>query len=254
MKRLCILEEAKEKIKSVIKEKGVILHDAPVKVRPLSPVEAIGKPKMQDLPILKGKERVVEASISSFKGHAFTDSPGSFDGSLSDVLELDLSSNFKRAVFISVLNAVCCQLGIVQRPLHCKDKEPHECGEYLANKIFYYSPRGKVGLIGLNPAIASPLVDAFGKKFVMISDLNPDNIGKEKFGVKVKDGNTDNEEIIQKCKTLLVTGTTLANGTIDQIIKWIGEYQRDYWVYGITACGVSRLLDLKHVCPFARSL
>ena len=61
-----------------------------VSARPLSPEEAIGKPDRTDYPLLKGKEVMIEAVFIDARAQAFTDMPGTFQGSLHDLMGLDL--------------------------------------------------------------------------------------------------------------------------------------------------------------------
>ncbi|MFC1642280.1 hypothetical protein ACFL5O_06280 [Myxococcota bacterium] len=49
------------------------------------------------------------------------------------------------------------------------------------------------------------------------SDLYRDNIGKERFGVEVWDGSTRTHDIIVQSDVVLFAGTTLQNGTFDDI-------------------------------------
>jgi len=79
--------------------------------RALSPEEAIGTPEDDDYPLMKGRERLMEAVFKGARGQAFTDMFGDFGGSLEDIANMDLKNNFKRAVFIATLNAVMRHAG-----------------------------------------------------------------------------------------------------------------------------------------------
>jgi hypothetical protein len=48
------------------------------------------------------------------------------------------------------------------------------------------------------------------------------------------------------------TGTTLVNGTFDDIWRLIGARGKAYLVYGMTAAGVCRLLGVDRICPCGR--
>jgi len=147
--------------------------------------------------------------------------------------------------------SVCRHLGVVRATLHCRDADPEACGRHIADRLFYPWGLVRVGLVGFNPAIAAHLVRVFGKKFIIITDRNPQNVGVEKAGVVVWDSRR-NEEMISRCRVVLVTGTTLANGTFDDLMGALRQYQRDYWIYGVTATGVAHMLRLNYLCPFAR--
>lgn len=246
------LEEARAKFVELVKEHDLMGTDVSVKVKELSPSEAIGDPKRKDYPIVLGKERVIEAEVLGARAHSFTDSPANFRGRLSDVLETKLASNSARAIFIAVMNAVLHHLGVVDATLHCRDEEPETCGREMATIIRGMPGVLSVGLIGLNPALAQNLVAVFGPEGVRITDLNPDNIVSFKFGVEIWDGRTRTEELVRTSDVVLVTGTTLVNGTFDHIERLAREYSRTLLVYGVTASGVGALCRLTRICPYAK--
>ena len=82
------------------------------------------------------------------------------------------------ALVVATLNAVLRHLGLARGTVHCRDDDPEDCGREIARTLAerYGSPR--VGLIGLNPAIAEHLVNALGPDRVRITDLDPDRIGR----------------------------------------------------------------------------
>ena len=79
-----------------------------------------------------------------------------------------------------------------------------------------------------------------------ILDLDKENIGKEKFGVVVLDGDKNAKEVLKWCDLALVTGTTVVNGTIEPILEMAGE---KVVFYGISIAGVAQLFDLNRFCP-----
>ena len=109
-----------------------------------------------------------------------------------------------------------------------------------------------VGLIGFNPAIAHGLMREFGTEAVRITDLNPQNIGSSKNDVQLWDARTQTAELIRTRDLILVTGTTLVNGTFDEILKLTRAACKRLVVYGITAAGVCRLMMLEHWCSQAQ--
>ena len=76
-----------------------------IRCKALSAREAIGLPKHDDYPIIRGKEVLVEAEFEGVKGQAFTDEFETANYQVQDLLELDLDTNRKRASFIAGLNA-----------------------------------------------------------------------------------------------------------------------------------------------------
>jgi uncharacterized protein (DUF4213/DUF364 family) len=247
------LQEAKVKFVQIATTKDLLDAEAAVSVTPLTAEEAIGHPSRRDFPIVEGKERVVEATFRGAKAHAFTDSPRDFKGTLRDVLALDLSTNQNRAVFIAVLNAALRSLGRIETSLHCRDDDPEKCAKELASRLRNKWGKVVVGLVGFNPAIAEALVESFGVDKVCISDLNRKNVQTVKFGVTIWDGKGQTEELIRQSDAVLVTGTTLVNGTFDGIWGWVQSYGSEYVIYGVTGAGVCELMNWNRMCPYSRS-
>jgi uncharacterized protein (DUF4213/DUF364 family) len=250
---ISILEDAKIELEEMLRENRIFDVQVSVKVKPLTPEEAIGSPQRRDFPIIEGKERVIEAAVLGARGHAFTDSPRNFSGTLGEVMQLPLTSNQNRAVFIAVMNAVLRHLGEVEGTVHCRDEDPEKCAKEIAAYVQGEWGTVRVGLIGLNPAIAEGLISTFGKDNVTVSDLNRDNIGQEKFGAVILDGRNETERLIEKSDVVVVTGTTLVNDTFDSIMNLIRTLDKDYIVYGVTGAGICHLMGLNRLCPYGRN-
>ncbi|HUU46057.1 MAG TPA: DUF364 domain-containing protein [Acidobacteriota bacterium] len=248
-----ILEQTRIRIREIAQKEQLLHVDVTVLAKPLTPEEAIGHPGRRDFPIIIGKERVLEAAIRGSKGHAYTDAPREFLGALDDVLNLGLSSNQNRAIYVATLNAVLNHLGMVDKTVHCRDEDPEECALEIAQVLSEKHGSTDVGLIGLNPAIAERLIDTFGPDHVRITDLSADNIGERRFGVEIWDGNKRTEELIDVSAVIVITGTTLVNGTFDHIMNRIRAQGKEYIVYGVTAAGVCHLSGLRRVCPKGRT-
>ncbi len=238
--------------REIVESRNLPGVDVSVLAKPLSPEEAIGSPGRRDFPIIIGKERLVEARVLGSKGHAFTDSPREFNGTLEEVLNLELDSSQNRAIYMATLNAALNHLNMAEATVHCRDDEPDECALTIADFIREEYGRVRVGLIGLNPAIAERLVDAFGTDNVRITDLSGDNIGKQKYGVEIGDGNECTEELIDSSDMVVITGTTLVNGTFDRIWIRVRERDKHCLVYGVTAAGVAELIGFDRICPCGR--
>lgn len=248
-----VLERTRSRFKEIVEQNHLLDARVSVLAKPLTPEEAIGTPGRRDFPIVVGKERVVESTVLGSKGHAFTDSPREFLGTLKDVLRLELTTNQSRAIFVATLNAVLRYLEMATATVHCKDEDPEKCALEIARLLLNRHGRVEVGLIGLNPAIAERLVDRFGAEHVRISDLNGDNIGKQRFGVEIWDGNHRTEELIDASDVVVFTGSSLVNDTFDHIRRRIQTRGRDYLVYGVTAAGVSELMGIERICPCGRN-
>ena len=236
-------------LRTIVEEAGLLETEISVMATPLTPEEAIGTPGRRDFPILLGEERVVEARVLDSRGHAFTDSAQEFLGSVRDVLSLDLDTNQHRAIFVATLNAVFAHLGRAEATVHCRNDELEECARLIANRLYEGYGAVDVGLIGLNPAIAERLVEVFGPDHVQITDLSPSNIGQTRFGVEVQDGLTSAADLIDASHVVLLTGTTLVNGTFDTVFQQCRKQDRSCIVYGVTAAAMSTLVPFERMCP-----
>ena len=251
-KTLSILARACDMLRGIARESDLLTAEVSVLAKQLTPEEAIGTPGRRDFPIIVGKERVLEARVFDARGHAFTDSPRELVGVIDDVLALPLDNNGERAIFVATLNATLRHLGRINGTVHCRDEDPEECACEIARLVQERHGQAEVGLIGLNPAIAERLVQTFGPEHMRIQDLNADNVGQQRFGVEVWDGSRRTEELIDASDVVVLTGTTLINGTFDAIYEQIQQRNKPYLVYGVTVAGIAALFDLERVCPRAR--
>lgn len=259
------LGRSRARLRPLVEQAGLSDTEVAVLAKPLTPEEAIGTPGRRDFPILIGKERVIEAELADAKGHAFTDAPSEFVGTLRQVLDMELDSNARRALFVATLNAAMRHLGLAEGTVHCRDDDPEQCAQIIADRIVEggvppestggSAPREsapKVGLIGLNPAMAERLVTVFGAGRVLIADRNPDNLGKPKFGVVVWDGAERWQDLVDEAAVVLMTGTTLVNDTFDPIWHHIQATGKRGIVYGVTGAGIATLLGFERLCPCGR--
>lgn len=226
--------------------------ELPVQVRPLDPDEAIGKDADPSFVIKKGKERVIEAAFRGHKGQAFTDRPGSWTGTLGDLLALALDEISNRAVFVASLNAVLSALEQLPATVHCKDEDPSRCGPEVARILYERFGKVRIGLIGLQPAILKALVERFGPDAVRVVDLNPENIGETRSGVVVWDGEKDLPRLVAESEVGLPTGSSVVNGTLDEILELFQQAEKPLIPFGNTISGVASLLNLERLCPFGR--
>ena len=230
----------KEFIK-LINEKGLQGERVIIRATPLSTEQAIGNPEDRDYPLVVGVERLMQAEFRGSLGQAYTDMYGDFSSRLSEIVAMDLKNNFRRAIFISSLNAVMKHLGLISRTVHCKNAQPRECSQELVRYIEKNYGQPKVAMVGFQPR----MVEALAKHFELrVTDMDKDNIDKEKFGVKIYDP-VHAKENLGWCDIALVTGTTIVNDTIDQF-----RISKPLIFYGITISGTAKLLGLDHFCPF----
>ncbi|MBI3945160.1 MAG: hypothetical protein HY321_04520 [Armatimonadetes bacterium] len=246
-----MLVQMRDRLTHLCASRGIALSE-PVVVRPLSADEAIGREADPDFAIRRGKEQVIEGTLLGYRGQAFTDRPGRFEGSLGAILALDLEDVARRAVFIAAANALLRALGIAGGTVHCTDEAPSLCGRQIAEKIEERFGRVRIGLIGLQPAILAGLVGRFGATNVRLLDLNPDNIGRVFSGVVAEDGVLKLKAVVEWCRVGLATGSSLVNGTLDEIHSAFAAAGKPVIFFGNTIAGAAALLGLERICPLAQ--
>lgn len=237
---MSILQTVHDKAVGLWREQGILGERITVSAGPLTVKEAIGTPEATDYPIQKGKEKLMDAVFRGAHGQAFTDHYGNFSGTLAEVAALPLIDNFNRAVFVSTLNAVCCSQGLAGHTVHCRDAGPKECATQVFGHIRDHFAAKRITIIGFQPTLAEALN---GKAEVRLVDLDPDNVGQVKRGVLVEGGEAT-EEAIDWCDLLLVTGTTLANDSIDLFLTG-----KPVLFYGTTISGAAALMGWNRFCP-----
>ena len=236
-------DNIREEFSKIIKNYDLDSEAVVITAVPLSAKEVIGNPEDRDYPLVTGKERMMQAEFRGALGQAFTDMYGNFSGQLSDIVAMDLENNFRRAIFISSLNAVLKSLGLITRTQHCRDDEPRLCSHELVKHIQGKYGDVRIALVGFQPRLLEALSQQFA---VRATDMDKANIGAEKSGVTI--GGTDQTaENLDWCDLALVTGTTVVNNTIDQFI-----IAKPVIFYGVTISGVARLLGLNHFCYYGR--
>jgi len=238
-----VLERLRARFLEVIAPYPFLNEPVSVVARPLTAEEAIGRPEHDDYPLLKGKERMMEARFKDAPGQAYTDQVGNFEGSLGDVLALPMDSNYHRAVFVAAINAVLRHLGSIEESCHCKDGDPVRCAPELPEALSAFSPK-RVGMIGHQPR----LLEIISRNYrVRICDRDPDQVMREKSGVVIEPPE-NYREIVAWCDLVVATGTTLVNDTIDAFVL----EGKPTVFYGITITGAAKLLGLNHFCPLGR--
>jgi hypothetical protein len=228
-----------KRFQEIVETNNLLDEEIVITGRALSVEEAIGNPKRQDFPIVKGKEKLMQAEFKGCKGQAFTDMAGNFKGTLKEVLNNPLESNFDRAVLVASMNAICCYLGLIGKTIHCHDDQPEQCAGELVEyiKAEYGNPR--IALIGYQPAMLEKLAGSFSLRVV---DLDPDNIGKIKSGVQVE-GYEATDEVLEWCDVIVATGSTVVNSTITDYCK-----QKPTLFFGTTGAAACHIMGLQRFC------
>ncbi len=239
-----VYKTLKNEFEKIIMQNGLMGKEVEIKAFPLTPEEAIGNPTDRDYPIINGQERLMEANFQRARGQAFTDLYGNFSGTIEDVLNLTLKTNYERAVFISTLNAVARHLGLLKDTIHCKNDEPRTCAENAVDFVKKEFGNPKIFLVGYQPRFAEMFSINFRLRIV---DLDEETIGKKVNGVLIEDEGSTNKNI-EWADLLWITGTTVVNNTIDQFLK----VKKDKIFYGTTIAGTSYVLSLRRFCSLAK--
>lgn len=233
-------EELRDKFKEILKDNSIDIDNETIIVKNIAIEEGIGKPDRDDYPILEGKEALVNGYFRNSVGQAYTDQNIYFKGNIKDVLELDLNEVYNLPIFIATMNSVLRELNYILNTIHCKDEEPKSCSKKILDKMKKLNPK-KILLVGLQPGILSKISREFE---VRVLDLNPKNIGTFKEGVFIEDGKTKLKEGIEFADLILVTGSTVCNGSIIDFL----DLDKEVYFYGTSIAGTSFIMDLKRLC------
>ena len=190
--------------------------------------------------------------IGQSRGNAFTDAPREFTGSVEELLALPLDDPRNRGLYIAALNAAFRSAGLVGGTVHCRDDDPERCAREIAAVVDLRLRWHRVGLIGFNPAIAEELARRFGPAWLRITDLDPDNVGSERFGVPIWEGEHRFRELIAWADGVLMTGSTFVNGTFDTLREATEQAHKPMILYGVTAAALAHLFGFDRLCPCAR--
>ncbi|HMA84230.1 MAG TPA: DUF364 domain-containing protein [Desulfosalsimonadaceae bacterium] len=234
-----IFEELKTRIRPILDANQLLEQKVRIRARALSTEEAIGNPEANDFPLQKGRERLMQAEFNGALGQAYTDRFGDYEGTMSEILDMPLANNFRRAIFVAAVNAALRYLGKVDGTIHCRDTGPALCGKQLAPFIKERYGQPKVALIGFQPRMAENLAAPFALRIV---DMDPENIGTRPNSTEIESPDRT-EAVIDWADLLCVTGTTLVNDTIEQFLV-----AKPTIFYGTTIAGAASLMDWQRFC------
>ncbi len=243
------LELLAEKFGKLIHERDLDPMEE-IYLEPLGIQEAIGDPTpFRDFPLLKGKEKLVQADFRGSKGQAFTSYPLRWHGTVGDVMALKQDGGKNSAIFIASLNAVGHSLGLCQGTIHCRNEEPEQCAGKIAAYVKESYSGLTVGMVGYQPAITNALCETLGSGYVRVIDLDPENIGRIVCGsVTIGDGATDLDKMVEEVDLAMATGSTIANGSLHGVLNAFRKGSKPIYFYGTTIACAASLLGLKRLC------
>jgi hypothetical protein len=245
---MTVLEQAITRFAEHLASHGLLDDPVQVRARVLSTEEAVGRSPFPDLALLRGKEVMIEATFREARGHAFTDAPGHWSGTLREALALPLDSSHYRALLLAIMNAVLRESGLVSGTVHCRNEDIARCGEEMAESLWQEFGPVRVGLVGYQPGLLRGLVGRFGADGVKVTDLLESNSGRVVDGVEIWDGTVRAFELVDKTDLLLVTGSTAANGTLDGLLSHARDRGIPLIVFGVTGAAIAHLCGLRRLC------
>jgi len=233
--------DVKEILKEFAEENNLLNEEVEIKISDTK----LDTTRIKDYPLMSGKEILLRAYFKGCCGDAFTDKPVEFRGTIRELLDKG-----NRPEIVATLNAVMRYLGLVDKTAHCVGDEPEKCAKELVEYLKELKPK-KIGIIGFQPAFVKEIVNAFGSENVIVSDLNPENVGKVKYGAKIIHGKY-NEELIKNSDVVLATGSTIANGTFEEIWELAKKYNKRIIFYGTTIAGMAKILGVERFCTLGK--
>ena len=239
-----MLEELRRLWYDRVRKYNLEKRQASITMYPLKPEEAIGKPSRNGYALMKGREAIIEARVEGAIGHAFTDEPSEYTGSLDKFTTLPLNGNGARARLVAVINATYRFLGLVDGTKHCRDDGPEHCGAKIADYLARsHSPDSRLLVIGFQPAIVYHMSRTF--KNVRVTDMDNNNIGRSIHGLTIE-SSVRNKAIIESSNLILATGSSLVNGCIDDIVKW--SSRKPLYFYGVSIAAAAYEFNLNRLC------
>jgi len=238
------LEIIRIKAKHILEKYDFLDENIAVNTKTLTPREAIGNPEHDDYPLIKGRERMLEASFKNSKGAAFTDMFGNFEAKLGEIINMELKNNFRRGIFIASLNAVLRELDLIGKTRHCKNEDLIVCSKDVCDFIREKFGKPKIFLCGLQPRLAEKLSSEFE---IRITDMDEENIGKEINKARVGSAK-ETDSCMNWCDMIFATGSTFVNDTAPRLIK----SGKPMAFYGVTAAAPTYLLNFPRFCPLGK--
>lgn len=243
MTQIELYNKLKSEFYKILEEENLLKEKIEITSNALTPEEAIGITKRKDFPIITGSEVMIQAECKGAYGQAFTDSPAVFKGTLAEICDMDFEHDPQDAgLFIASLNAVMKYLSKADNTVHCKTEGPEKCAVDMLSYIKEKFGHPKIALVGYQPSILENLAKEFELR---VLDLNPKNVGNVRYGVKVENGISDFDDVVnQWAELVLCTGSTICNGTI---VNFIG-LDKPVLFFGTTLSGAAPILGLNRVC------
>lgn len=213
-----------------------------VKCEISNPFKNIKTFKQQNFPMLNGKETTIECIFRGHKGQASTSFPATYNGTLKEILYLDICSNsYDRAIFIAVFNCITSYLHHIPNTIHCQGNSPNLCAYKFKEFISKNFSNKNIALIGYHKEIITSLSSSHSLR---VLDLDSELINKNIDGTTIEDGISNFSQVMEWADVILCTGSTLSNGTIVNFLN----LDIPIFFYGTTISGIAYYFNLPRLC------
>ena len=189
---------------------------------------------------------MLRAEYRGAYGQAFTDAPADFQGTLRQVMDMDIVRDpHARGVYFAAINAALRYLKLIDHTVHCRTEEPVECAVSYIPYLKERFPGARIALIGYQPSILEALSREPSLETRAL-DLNPGNVGETRFGIEIGHGIKDYEDtVLNWADLVLCTSSVFCNATMDRYI----DIGKPVLFFGITGAAAIYLLGLDRYCP-----
>ncbi|WKY48801.1 DUF364 domain-containing protein [Eubacteriaceae bacterium ES3] len=243
MKKNELFEFLQRDFQSIIRTYHFSDETIAITTKSLTPEEAIGITKRKDFPILNGSEVMIQAKFRNSYGQAFSDATSCYNGNLKEISELPITDNnaYNRSIFIASYNALKNELRLCNNVIHCRNEGPELCSKRIFDYLKAHYDKNRILLVGYQPAMIEKLSTYFPLR---VLDLNPVNVGAERYGLTIEDGILHMDDAITWADLILCTGSSLCNGSI---INYL-DLDKEVFFFGTTISGAADILNAKRLC------
>ena len=222
---------------------GELLQE-PVRVVPDVTPEHTLLPENDPPGLVSKPEYRVTAFFRDSAGEAYTECPQAFEGTLREALDLPVSERGISGAALAAINAVMHDLDLCPGAFPDDEQAHARYADALFRHVSERFGKDHIVLVGYDGYIVKKFVEE-GMDFWTL-DRNPDNITKNRFEhVIVNSGKYNREACFAWGKVILLTGSSLCNGTAVQYL----DQGVPILFYGITCAGAATLLGLDWFPP-----
>jgi len=245
---MTILEQLRLAFRQFCKREKIGLSET-INIEPLTPADLYENENHSELPLLQGKEHLIQASYGRFQGQVFTPEPCAWEGSIQEVLDSDMSDMKNRSLLFAIVNAVVRSKLDMQCTEDCQGRGPVYCAPEIASRMEVWFGLKKYALIGFQPLVIQNLIESFGAKNIKVLEIAGFTSEDTYNGVEILHGLENLETIVEWCDVGISSGITLVDDTIDTIWNAYNDTRKPIIFFGTTVSGTAALTGLQWICP-----